>query len=188
MTRISFHSFLLLALAFAVTGCDQNAFEEDYPNPDDGLGPYVAFDAIAIQNNFGGTFDPANAANGVTVNVNQNQARTVNLSVRLPAALGEDVTVTYQVRGDAVRGTDYTIAGTTGDQGQLVLEYDINDTESFRDNIVVSTAPAAVGDAPQSVTITLTGATTASGQQLTIGRLPDGRDRSVTLRLVPPTA
>ena len=187
MTRTLKAILTLAAFAFVATGCDQNAFEEDYPDPEtEGIGPYVAFDAIGFQNNLSGTFTPANAAQGVVIPVNQNQARTFNLEARIPAAVGEDVTITYTLSGDAEAGVDYTIEGTPG---QLVLTYDADNStneDSYRKNIVINTLPAPKGAASQTLTLTITGATTASGRTFTIGRIPDGRDRSVTLKFNPP--
>lgn len=177
-TRITLLS--LLALVLGVTGCDQNAFEEDYPDPESGLGPYVAFDATTITSDFGATF--TNADQGLVITVDQTEAEEFELPVRLPTALGEDVTVTYSVSGD-VDATEFDIAG---DDGRLVIDYDLEDTDSFFEDLVVNTGAAAAGDATQTVTITLTGATTAGGESLTIGRFPDGRDQRVTFVLTPP--
>ena len=200
MTRTIKSILALTVFAFVATGCDQNAFEEDYPDPEtEGIGPYVAFDAIGFQSSFSGAFNAATPAKGVIIPVSQartpaqvaagNLVRTFELEVRIPAAIGEDVTITYSLSGDAVRGEDYEIVGQSGSQGQLVLEFDEDNSsaeDSYRKDIVVNTFPAPAGAATQELTLTITGVSTASGREFTIGRIPDGRDRSVTLRFTPP--
>ena len=190
MTR-TLKTFLMLALfAFVAPGCDQNAFDEDYPDPEtEGLGPYVAFDAIGIQNDLSGTFDPNATNRGVTFAVNQNRNREFDLEVRIPAAIGEDVNITYQLSGTAVEGVDYLISGTPG---QLTIDFqddsNLTDNESFQTDLTINTLAAPAGRAQRTLTITLTGATSESGQTFTLGRLPDGRDRSVTLLFNAPAA
>lgn len=185
MTRYMTRFLLAAAVVLTAVGCDQNAFEEDFPDLEDGLPTYVSFDAVSIESDFSTSFDPDNAGQGLVIPVQQDAASTVALPVRLPTAVGEDVTVAYTLSGDAGLGTDFTIEGASGTQGQLVIPFDIDDAGTFSEDLEVAVNAAQAGDAPQSVTITLTGATSASGREYTIGRLPDGRDQSVTLQLNP---
>lgn len=166
----------LLALgvaAFAAQGCDQNAFEEDYPDPSTGAGPYAAFDFIALAADLDATCDE-DASEAVIDN--GGSAGTLALPVRLPTALGEDVTVTYTLGGSATRGTDYTVGGTPG---TLVIDYDIDDDQTFEEDLELTVNAGATGD----VVLTLTGARTASGEALNIGRLPTGCDETLRVTL-----
>ncbi len=193
MTRL----LLLAAVVFVATGCDQNAFEEDYPDPETGLGTYVAFNAVAIQSDFSSSFDDDNPGLGTVINVrlDSTRARTFGVPVRLPAAIGEDVTVSYTVESGDALGTEFNVysdsvstgtAASLGAGNRLVIEYDITQTGSFSENIVF-TAPITFSDVPtRTFSITLNEAVTASGQALTIGRLPNGRDQKITVNLLPP--
>ena len=194
MTRI----LLLAAVAFVATGCDQNAFEEDFPDPSEGQGTYVAFNAVAIQSNFSTTFDEDNPVNGTVINVrlDSTRARSFALPVRLPAAIGENVTVSYTVESSTAIGAgNFNVysdsisvesAASIGGGNELVIEYDISQTASFSENIIFS-GPLSFSNAPvRTFSITLDEAVSASGQSLIIGRLPKGRDRKVTVNLLPP--
>jgi len=192
-TRIVIAATVLLLFA----GCDQNAFTEDFPDPGtEGLPPYVAFDAQTF-NARGYTL----AEGGTVATFVRGPAANVQLPVRLPMALGETVSVNFQITGDAVFGQDFTMEiPVTGPEGGEVLEaydgagsgtfhivYDIEDTNSYFTNLrvrLLATPSGEVCTAPErDLIITLTSASVPSGRELMMGRMPGQRDSRLIMQL-----
>ena len=113
-------------------------------------------------------------------------AVTVNMSFRvtLSAVSGRDVTVAYGLGGTATAGTDYAVPNP------LSLTIAAGDRTG---NIVIPVKGDLVDEAPETVTVTLTGATNAelstSATDLTgSGTITDDDPTSVTLSLVDTSA
>lgn len=86
---------LSLLVALVISGCDQNAFDEDLGIPDGEGTPWVEF---------GETAD--------TIAVSKSELTEIDIEVPVRTE-GFDVNATYEVSGSAVVGTDFTIPSST---------------------------------------------------------------------------
>lgn len=108
------------------------------------------------------------------------QAVTAGSSLEVDFQLGQtqaqNVTVEYSISGDAVAGEDYEIIG--GSAGTVVIEHDSTSTNLDRGTVTLAfPATAALGTA-RELTFTLESATTASGEELSLGRGDTGLTRT----------
>lgn len=106
----------IVALALAITGCDQNDFTEDFPDPAaEGLPPYVSFDHTQLAAPtwvYSADRDAEGSRRTVPYPATVAPPTTTTLPFlrfRLPTALEEDVRVTFTLSGDAVYGVDYRL-------------------------------------------------------------------------------
>jgi len=195
--------FAVLALCMSFAGCDINAFTEDW---DDAqlIPPYVGFD-IAQLDTGGWLYSAANDEAGQTRNTVRNVVNdphvgpaeergpvtpisVAGLRVRLPVAIGEDVTVTYELSGTAVPGVDYEIPGRTGNTGSITINFTDEDTEDatsspFFRNVPITILPRELDSPSGTIRIDLVSATAASGRTINIGRFPNNRDSRATLSI-----
>ncbi|CAN5464765.1 hypothetical protein BH23BAC4_BH23BAC4_09910 [soil metagenome] len=187
--------FAVLALCMSFAGCDINAFTEDF---DDAqlTPPYVAFDRGQLDT-AGWAYSAANDALGSTRTVASSATVPVSaggLRVRLPVAIGEDVTVTYALSGTAQRGVHYEVPGGSGGNGQLVINYaDQDDTSDATSapwyrNLPITILPRPAGQPAVTLTLDLVSATAPSGRNIVIGRYPNNRDNRATLTIAPTPA
>jgi hypothetical protein len=213
----SLKMLVALAVIVGIAGCDTNAFTEDFPDPaTEGLPPYVALDAGQLTTG-GWAYSDALADQGSRRTIAHPGTGTAataltGLRVRLPIAIGEDVRVTFETGGTAVRGTDYRIDIFDAEQtacvspfnmaacwvpltgNELTIRYQdenwpaAGQAPHYRDLRIV-TLPNPASTAPRTVQIRLTGATALqTGRTITIGRFPNLRDELVTLTISAPVA
>lgn len=104
---------------------------------------------------------------------------SLEVQFQLAQTQEENVTLQYEISGNAVAGQDYVI--TSGGGGTIVIEHN-PDNQTFDRATVGLTFPitAALGTS-RNLTFTLVSATTASGQELTVGRADVGRSRTYTI-------
>jgi len=192
----------VVALCIGVVGCDTNDFNEDFPDPaTEGLPPYVAFDVPLLTTN-SWVFTAQAPERGSFRQVGTafpDPANLLGLRVRLPMAIGENVTVTYGISGTAEYGRDYrlyvadaegnwtetTPSGQTG-QIQIVFTDENPDPAAispFTRDLRVAVQPGSAFNV--DLRIELQSAAAPSGRQITVGRFPDNRDNVVTLRIAP---
>jgi len=146
--------YVLAVLFFASCGNDYDVADnfdlQELPG-------YVAFNA------------PGNDATLPDNNVDEN-AGTVEIGLETPTGTLSDITINYELSGNAVEGVDYSIDGVSGTSGSIVLEHDPSDFEN-RDEVdlVVNILTDDVFDETKTLVITLTSASNAEGN-LAVGR------------------
>lgn len=210
MTQTPLWALVLLALV--VAGCD-TVLDEDYDlsNP---LPPSISFTTASLTS-AGFNHDPATpdlgSVRGYAIPA-AGDTTSFSLIARLTTQLhhpqtgiGENVTVRYEVTGDAELGVDYQIrhprrradgqvirtGGITGDivygvvyqPGQFempyLLEVDNEDDPGYFTRFQVRILPSARPG--RTLQITMTGASVPSGREIQAGRLPGNRDRTLTI-------
>jgi len=104
---------------------------------------------------------------------------SLTVTFQLPQTQEEDVIVEYEVSGDAVPGEDYVMTG--GEDGTVTIVHN-PDNQQFDVGTIQLEFPitAALGTA-RNLTFTLVSATTASGEELTVGRASVGLSRTYTI-------
>lgn len=152
-----------LLLALLVMGCDEALFsantDDGIPNIPDGEGtPWVEFIGD----------DVVGGAPGDTVAV----------TVQPGESPGEPVTVEYEISGSAVAGQDYEILSGAS---PVMIPFDLDDNNLDDADISIRLMPSAT--AGRSLMLTLTSATTESGQQLDVGRGGEDIDKSRTVEI-----
>jgi len=189
-------AFLLLA------GCDTTAFDYPFDTPD--MPTYVAFDA-ELMPAAGRSHDPAQPELGTQYDLVAGANRIIPL--RLPVALGENVTVSYSITGDAVLGEDFVILVNEWVQdpdpgypegfrmvpvtpanyvfpeqpNEFTIFYSTEVAESIRRLVAFVILEGATPG--RSFQIELTDATTPGGHEIVTGRLPANRDRILTFNI-----
>ncbi len=166
-----FLPLMAFLLAFAV-GCDTAGLDDEViPGAEDP--DFVRF-----------------AGETVTSGVVRTFAAPVGLRVLVPNTVRNDVTVTFELSGDAVLGEDYEVAGEgvslSGTTGTLLIPFEPEDGLTDFGTILI--VPLDEGDATEeaeNVVVTLTGAT-AGGQSLQVGEsVSEEESTTRTVVLVP---
>lgn len=102
----------------------------------------------------------------------EDQDVTAGSSLEVDFELGqtqrEDVTVEYTISGDAVAGEDYDFVD--GTPGTVVIQYDSTTTNLDSGSITLAFPSTAALGTARELTFTLVSATTASGENLSLGR------------------
>lgn len=150
--------------AVLVTGCDEALFTADddkLPDIPDESTPWVEFDGSDV--------------------IAAAQGETVELTVTPGEAIGEPITVTYEVTGDAVVGTDYVIVSG---QSPVTVPFNLDSNELDEAIIEVQLLNSGA-TAMRTVVVTLTGATADSGQSVDVGRGGTEIDQSRTIEIAP---
>lgn len=91
----------------------------------------------------------------------------------------EDVIVEYQMSGDAVAGEDYVMTGGQG--GTVTIEHNPDNQTFDRGSIMLDFPITAALGTSRNLTFTLVSATTASGEELSVGRAEIGLSRTYTI-------
>ncbi len=114
-----------------------------------------------------------------TADANVLAGGSLTVQFQLPQTQEEDVIVEYEVSGNAVAGEDYVMTG--GEAGTVTIVHN-PDNQQFDVGTVQLDFPitAALGTS-RTLTFTLLSATTASGQELNIGRAGVGLSRTYTI-------
>lgn len=158
-------AFGLLLAAFLLAGCNEAIVQADNDNlPDipDGEGtPWVEFTSAD---------DPVGEPGDV-----------IELEIQPGVAVEEEITVTYEVSGDAVAGTDYQIV-SGGSPVVIPFTFDDNNL----DEAVVEVEVLGTATDGRTLTVTLTGASSPSFPTFNVGRGDDpdldfDRTRMITI-------
>lgn len=147
---------VLLTISTLIASCGNDFNVDDYYDLES-LPGYVAFDA------------PGNTTVLNPVATNEN-AGTVNVFVECPTGTQSSINVTYSLAGNAVYGTDYTIAGAQASGGSITIVPNVNDNQNpDRAAIPVTLLTDNTVDGEKRIVITLVEASNASGP-LAVGR------------------
>lgn len=94
----------------------------------------------------------------------------ITLTIECPTGTLSDITINYEISGDAVLGVDYTIDGLSGNTGSIVLVTDPSDNQNNdRVDLMVIPLNDEVIDGDKMLTVTLTSASNAEGE-IAVGR------------------
>ena len=145
--------YILGALALLIMAACGNDYEVNENFDLEELPGYVAFDA------------PGNDVNLDDVTTTED-GDDVSITIECPTGTLSDITVTYDLGGTAILGTDYDIASP----GSIVIPRNPNDFEE-RDmaDLVFDLLEDNAVDGTKTIVITLTGASNAEGS-LAVGR------------------
>ncbi len=91
----------------------------------------------------------------------------------------EDVVVEYEISGTAVAGEDFIQVG--GEGGTVTITHNPDNQTFDRGSIMFDIPITAALGASRTLVVTLLSATTASGQELTVGRAEIGLSRTYTI-------
>ncbi len=153
---MNYKYFALFLCLVLVSSCGNDFVVGDYYDLEE-LPGYVAFDG---------------AGTSVILDdeMTTEDGGTVSFKIECPTGTLSDITVNYSFGGDAVFGTDFTVAGATASGGSAVIEHDVNDNLN-RDNVDldIELLTDGVQDGLKTLTITLTSASNAEGE-LAVGR------------------
>ena len=146
-----FKNYILTALIIigAVAACEN--VNEPYNIKGNELPAYVQF----------GTQDST---------VTANEGETIQIPVEIPISIEEDVNFTYKISGDAQEGTDWTISGVSGNEGNGTITYDPESTNVDDASITINLPKDGTKDGVKTLKLTLTSAESASGTKLGAGQ------------------
>ncbi|MEO1253828.1 MAG: hypothetical protein AAFY41_02935 [Bacteroidota bacterium] len=120
--------------------------------------------------------DPGTADGGVTA-----------VSIENPTGTLSDITVGFELSGDAVFGTDYIInnaESATAGGGSIILDNDVTDVNQFNFvNFEIDFPTDAVTDGEKILVITLTSAVNEDGETFAVGRGGTETLRSAIIRI-----
>jgi len=148
-----YNKLVILGLMIFAASCG-NEYDIDENFDLEELPGYVAF------------FADGNSINVDAVDLGEDGG-TVEVVVHSPVEILSDVTVTYDLGGTAVEGTDFTIEGTSG---VMTISADRgNFAETYRGSIVINGLNNTVFEGNKTIVLTLTGASNAEGE-IEVGR------------------
>lgn len=157
----------LALLMFLFVGCEEALFssntQHNLPDIPKGEGqPWVEF-----------TGDETVAAD---------RGSSVALTLEPGEAVGEAITVEYEVSGSAVAGEDYTISSG---QSPVTIPFNSDDQNLDSADIVFNILTNDAATSTRSLTVTLTSAQTEGGEQVLVGRGGTDIDKSRTIEINP---
>ena len=158
MHAIKFFTLLLLSGALLV-GCDYESFEEE-----------SALVNLQQGNRFV-RLDNSIVGNALEATVSEEDT-TFSVAVANPFNSGSDVTVSYSLGGTAEYGEIYTIDGASASGGDIVLPFQENaeSVQISQEDIVINFLVDTLLTAPQTIELTLTGASASGGESFDVGQ------------------
>ncbi|MCR9289597.1 hypothetical protein OAF63_04700 [Saprospiraceae bacterium] len=95
---------------------------------------------------------------------------TASLRIECPTGTLSDITVGYEISGNAVEGVDYNISGASGNSGSIVIAANPEDVVNFSyADLTIDILTDDEVDGEKTLTITLVSATNDEGT-LAVGR------------------
>lgn len=185
---------ILAALVLIVAGCDQTAFEPDYEIPEDGS-PYVHFDSgdtVTVSKT--AALDivaevPISAREDVTVSFTTTGSAVPGVDFAIP-----DTTVTdsFEVEIEVpfkdstitqVALNTYSVSyDPASASGSVTIGYNEHDSSTDAANITIVGLGNASINEPRDITLTLTSAATASGEEIRAGNLnEDNKSKTIII-------
>ncbi|MCB0566550.1 MAG: hypothetical protein KDD01_19450 [Phaeodactylibacter sp.] len=153
---MNYKYFLLLFCIALLSSCGNEYDINEYFDLEE-LPGYVAFDA------------PGNSAVLDDVMVTEDGG-TATVTIECPTGTLSDITVDYDFGGDAVFGTDFTVAGASASGGTItVRQKDFDVVNRSNADLEIELLTDGVADGTKTLTITLVSASNAEGA-LAVGR------------------
>ena len=153
---MNYKYFILLFGVALLTACGNEYVVGDYFDLEE-LPGYVAFDA------------PGNSAILDDIMVTEADGSTT-VTIECPTGTLSDITVDYDFGGDAVFGTDFTVAGATASGGAItVRQKDFDVVNRSNADLEIELLTDDVQDGTKTLTITLVSASNDEGA-LAVGR------------------